>query len=72
MGVVTEEDRRTWHALVHGVTKGWTKPVVLNMGDNAPQGAISFFRGAVERKGAVWGRWSRKGAVGGHWSKPNL
>ena len=21
-----------------------------------PQGAISFFRGAVERKGAVWGR----------------
>ena len=39
----------------------FSRPVVLNVGDNAPQGAISFFRGAVEQKGAVWGRWSRRG-----------
>ena len=38
--------------------------MVLNVGDNAPQGAISFFRGAVEQKGAAWGAGAEGGSRG--------
>ena len=45
--------------------------VVLNVGDNAPQGAISFFKWAVEQKGRRGGA-GAEGGCRGRWSKPNL
>ena len=50
----------------------WLTSVVLNVGDNAPQGAISFFRGGGRMKRGGVGALEQKGAVGGRWSKPNL